>query len=327
MSNRDTTPAGVVAVCGGDPTTSDATIWATLSQIRCHPDLGGVPVEKVNRADDGLAALDSPTLFGTRRIIVIDEPCEADQIIPLAETCGDHLVLLRCRPGTPVPAHPSITQVEVPSARDRRGVRRLLQKAAQTYGIRLDQDALGLLEDRLGGDLHRCDRTIAALAQVSADGDVDAETVALVVGEGAAPSPFRLVDLIEAGDIVGSLNELSRLCGPTRWEPIRVLGLLRNRWQAAWRVSCGTAPNPGWAGRQHARMAKRLGTDRLGAGLSHLADAEAAICGRSGLEPQTVAEICISRLAWISRNASTAPTARRGHAPGRPVTTSERRSS
>jgi hypothetical protein len=175
--------------------------------------------------------------------------------------------------------------------------------AAADAGTTLPPRVLAALTERLGSSTAAASSAIAALLTAAADGEVTEEMVAELVAEGEAASPFTLVDLIEAGDIPGSLSHLERLAGPSSWAPLRTLGLLRNRWVGAWRISCGTEPAPGFAGTQLAKLARKLGPAKLGEGVAHILAAEADIKGASGSTPQAVVEVCVARLARIARSS------------------------
>lgn len=181
---------------------------------------------------------------------------------------------------------------------DRRAA--LVDAEART-GVRLDAAARTLLLERIGADDAALTSTLIGLDTLAGGGVIGADLVDSFVAEGAASAPFAFVDSIEAGDIAGSLARLARLAGPSRWAPLRTLGLLRNRWVGAWRVANGAPVPDGYGGRQLANLARRLGAARLADGVGHIAAAEADIKGGSRLDPQAVVEVCVARLARLAR--------------------------
>jgi DNA polymerase III delta subunit len=300
----DIATATVVAVRGDTGAHSSKVLQRSIDEVCASRGITDrrTGVEHFDSVDAAANAAATVPMFADARVVVVDEPVDKDGLAELLATvAAPSVVVIRWAGRTAPKAADGLVVISAAEPRKVADRKELLRTAAATAGLALDRSTGEALLERIGGDIADMDSAVTALL-AAADGDrVDANLVHDVIREGAAANPFAFVDSIEASDTAAALTHLARISGPSGWPPLRTLGLLRKRWQGAWRISVGGPVPDGYSGQQLSRLARRVGAGRLGQGLAHIADAEAALKGGSGMDPDAVVEVCVARLSRLTR--------------------------
>jgi DNA polymerase III subunit delta len=197
------------------------------------------------------------------------------------------------------------------SLRDRRT---FVAARVKSSPVRLDGAATERLTAQVGEDLSRVDGILGTLAAVYGDGAaVGADELAPFLGASGSVPEWDLTDAIAAGDTAGSIDVLHRLVGSGgRAAPavvntiqrtyLRLLRLegsgARTKEEAA--ALLGASPFP--AGKLLAGS-KTLGAERIRQAVAWIAQADEDVKGATGLEPETVLEVLVARLARLHRAA------------------------
>lgn len=185
---------------------------------------------------------------------------------------------------------------------------------AKASSVRLDAAATDRLTAQVGEDLSRVDGMLETLAAAYGDGaTVGVDELAPFLGASGSVPEWDLTDAITAGDAATALDVLHRLVGPGgRAAPavvhtlqrtyLRLLRLdgsgARTKEDAAALLSVSAFP----AGKLLA-AAKTLGAERIRQAVAWVAQADEDVKGATGLEPQTVLEVLVARLARLHRAA------------------------
>jgi DNA polymerase-3 subunit delta len=137
---------------------------------------------------------------------------------------------------------------------------------ARNRGVSLTEEAVGLLADRVEGNLLACAQEIEKLALLYPDARVDLQEVLASTGESARYDVFTLVDSVLAGQRRRAVRVLAGLRGEGIEPPLVIWALardLRTLAGLAWRVGQGEAPARALArcpggGRQRESLARAL---------------------------------------------------------------------
>jgi DNA polymerase III subunit delta len=300
------------------------TLVEGLDPATCVEELGptGVDDLDVTRLVD---AMTTPPFLVDRRVIVVRDAgrlsaADATQLADvLASPVAGVTVVFAAGGGTVPPAlqkavaaSGEVLDASVgASLRDRRS---FVASRAKASSVRLDAAATDQLTAQVGEDLARVDgmlETLAAAYGVGAAVGVD-ELTPFLGASGSVPE-WDLTDSITAGDAATALDVLHRLVGPGgRAAPavvntlqrtyLRLLRLdgssARTKEDAASLLSVSAFP----AGKLLA-AARTLGAERIRQAVSWIAQADEDVKGSTGLEPATVLEVLVARLARLHRAA------------------------
>lgn len=197
------------------------------------------------------------------------------------------------------------------SLKDRRG---FVAARAKASSVHLDPAATERLTAQVGEELSRVDGMLETLAAAYGEGStVGLDELAPFLGASGSVPEWDLTDAIAAGDAGTSLDVLHRLVGSGgRAAPalintlqrtyLRLLRLdgsgVRTKEDAAALLSVSAFP----AGKLLA-AAKTLGAERIRQAVTWIAQGDEDVKGATGLEPQTVLEILVARLARLHRAA------------------------
>jgi DNA polymerase-3 subunit delta len=186
-------------------------------------------------------------------------------------------------------------------------------------GLRLDREARAELSDRLAGDPGRLRGVLEALTSTYGGGaKLGLADVEPYLGEAADVQPWDLTDAIDAGDIRLALERLHRMTGAGGRHPLQVMAVLHNHYARLLRLD-GAAVNgekeaaellgmkgrSTFAAKKALQQSRRLGTDRLGAFIGLLAEADLDLRGAKAWPDGLVMEVLVARLAGRSRSGTT----------------------
>lgn len=197
------------------------------------------------------------------------------------------------------------------SLRDRRT---FVTQRAKGSEVRLDPAAVERLTTQVGEDVARVDGVLETLAAAYGPGaTISVDDLEPFLGATGSVPEWDLTDSITAGDAPASLGVLHRLVGPGgRAAPVVVsvlqrhyLRLLRldgsgarTKEAAASILSVGPYPAS-----KALAAASSLGSARIRQAVAWIASADGDVKGATALEPATVLEILVARLARLHRAA------------------------
>jgi DNA polymerase III delta subunit len=281
----------------------------TIIENLCD-DLGveqrNLAVEHVDadRLADAAWVASTPSLLGAR-ILVVDhaDAVDRDQLAAvLAAPAVDDVAVVAVWSGGRVPkAIAGIEGLVAITRSDPRnaGARReLIDTTVANAGLSLSPNELSALAARLGENPERIYSTVEVLAAHADDQGRIAADVIDTLGEGGAP-PWLLSDAIEGRDLPGSVRAAHTLMRASSWAPLAVVGYLRKRYLAIWRIANGAEAPAGFAGRKQAQVARRLGAERATAALEHINTADANLKGASAATADGTIEVLVARLARL----------------------------
>ena len=275
-------------------------------------------------------AMTTPPFLVDRRVIVVRDAgrlsaADAAQLADLLAMPVDGVTVVFASGGGTIPpalqravaASGEVLDATVgASLRDRKSY---VVTRAKASSVRLDAAATDRLTAQVGEDLSRVDGMLETLAAAYGEGaTVGVDELAPFLGASGSVPEWDLTDAITAGDAATSLDVLHRLVGPGgRAAPavvhtlqrtyLRLLRLdgsgARTKEDAAALLSVSAFP----AGKLLA-AAKTLGAERIRQAVAWVAQADEDVKGATGLEPQTVLEVLVARLARLHRAAGRGAT-------------------
>ncbi|HEY8081573.1 MAG TPA: hypothetical protein VIE15_05735, partial [Acidimicrobiales bacterium] len=288
----------------------------------CVEELGAPGADELDLARVVDALTTPPFLVDLRVVVVRDagrlNQGDAERLIPLFNDPVDGVAAVLVAGGGTVP--PSLTKAvaavgEVVDAnvgtsfKDRSG---FVTARVRQSDVRLDAAAHERLVAHVGEDLSRIDGVLDTLAAAYGGGaTVGVDELEPFLGASGSVPEWDLTDAITAGDAPTSLEVLHRLMGPGGRAAPQVVGALqryylrllrldgsgiRSKDDAAAVLSISAFP----AGKLLA-AAGALGTDRVRQAVGWIAQADGDVKGATGLEPDTVMEILVGRLARLHR--------------------------
>ena len=337
-----TAPPSAVLVKGKEP---DAALVAqAVHQVveslvdgrdpaTCVEELGPTGVEDLDLARL-VDAMTTPPFLVDRRVIVVRDAgrlsaADAAQLAELLAAPVEGVTVVFAAGGGTIP--PTLQKAVAESGevvdasvgaslKDRRT---FVAARAKASSVRLDAAAAERLTAQVGEDLARVDGILETLASAYGDGaTVGVDELAPFLGASGSVPEWDLTDAIAAGDAAGSLDVLHRLVGAGgRAAPavvntlqrtyLRLLRLdgsgARTKEEAASLLSVSPFP----AGKLLS-ASKVLGAERIRQAVAWIAQADEDVKGATGLEPETVLQVLVARLARLHRAAG------RGAAPRRP---------
>jgi len=332
-----TAPAVAHLVRGDDPSLVAQAVRDLLPRLAGDQDpatvveeYGGAGAEDI---DVGVVvdALATPPFLAPVRIVVVRDAGRLGA--PDAARLGEWLaapvpgvVLVVVAGGGTIPASlvkaidktGSVTDTAVRAGRDR-----TQWMASQLRGapVRLSGGAAAMLEDHLGGDLHRLAGLLDTLADAyGSDATVGEDELAPFLGEAGKVAPWDLTDAVDRGDIGQALAMLGRLRGAGEMHALAVLAVLHRHYQAMLRLDGAQVSSAEEAAelagmrstypaKKAMDQARHLGSARIGRAIELLAGADLDLRGRSGLDDEVILEVLVARL---SRLAGTRPGATAG---------------
>lgn len=263
-----------------------------------HLDSDGVP--------DAVWVASSPSLLGAR-ILVVDDAAgvDRDQLCDLlAAPVVDDVAVVAIWTGGRVPKAVTgidgVVHLSASAPRNKADRSSFVAEQVRAAGLNLDARTVAQLTERLGENTERIWSALELLA-VHADADGRVAPSALDgVSAGGAP-PWLLSDAIESGDPAAAIRAVHALMGRSGWVPLQILGYLRKRYTAVWRVAAGAAPQGGFVGKQHSRVANRWGVEGAEMVLAQIDTADGDLKGRSSCDATGVLEVLVARAARTRR--------------------------
>jgi DNA polymerase-3 subunit delta len=192
--------------------------------------------------------------------------------------------------------------------------------------VKLDRDAVALLEAHLGEDLGRLDALLGVLeAAYGAGAVVGRQELEPYLGQAGSVPPWDLTDAIDRGDTEKALELLHRLTDAGGRHPLVVLAILHRHFSNILQVQSPSIATEAEAAavlgipkgkstfpaNKALSSARRLGSKGAGDAILALAEAELALKGKLDWEPIWVLEVLVARLCRLSRYRKAPPGGRR----------------
>jgi len=196
----------------------------------------------------------------------------------------------------------------------RGGKRDWIDESLARHELRLDRQAVALLEERLGDDVSRLVPLLGTLVAVHGAGArLGVDDVEPFLGEAGSVPPWELTDAIDRGDVALAVANLHRLLDAGARHPLQVMVTLTTHVERMLALSGGPARNEkdaaavlGLKGstfpaRKALDQSRRLGPVKVARAVELLADADIALRGASGWDNTLVMDVLVARLAALSR--------------------------
>lgn len=191
---------------------------------------------------------------------------------------------------------------------------RWLDDRLSASSVRLDRESVAEVHRRLGEERTRVLALIEVLESTFGPGtQLGLAEIEPYLGESGSVPPWELTDAIDDGDIVSAIDRLHRQLGAGDRHPLQVMASLSSRYERMLRLDGAEARDEkaaaallGMKGstfpaKKLLTQTRRLGSDRIGRAVGHLADADLALRGASALPQELVMEVLVARLAALHR--------------------------
>lgn len=197
------------------------------------------------------------------------------------------------------------------SARARQG---WFEDRVSEADVELDPGARRMLAEHLGEDVGRLAGVLSTLSSVYGPGSrLGVAQIRPYLGEAGSAPPWDLTDAIDAGRRAEALGVLARMLDAGERHPLQILASLANHYERILRLDgAGVADEKAAAARLGLKgstfparkaltQSRRLGHQGVARAVTLLSEADLAVKGRSALDPRTVVEILVARLAAAPR--------------------------
>jgi DNA polymerase-3 subunit delta len=180
--------------------------------------------------------------------------------------------------------------------------------------VTLDREARDRVSHRLGDDIERVGALLGTLESTFGPGaHIGVEDVEPFLGEAGSVPPWELTDAIDAGDRAKALDRLHRMTAAGGMHALQVMAMLHTHYGRILRLDGEEAADDkaaaallgmkgsSFPARKALQQCRRLGSDGVRRAVELLADADLDLRGRTAWPDQTVMEVLVARLAYLSR--------------------------
>jgi DNA polymerase-3 subunit delta len=322
-----TAPAYLVS--GDDASLVSQALVDLLAEVLAGTDPGLALEDWAGDDVEPAAVVDScqtPPFLTDRRVVVLRDVGRfpADALAPLLEYLADPLpttalVLVAGPGGKPArkldEAVKRIGQVINAGAPQRAGERRQwYADRLAAAAVRLNRDAVALLEEHLGEDLGRLASILDILTSAYGDGArIGPEELQPFLGQAGGLAPWDLTDAIDRGDTAAALSVLHRMLAAGDRHPLVVMATLQRHYGSMLRLDGSGATSEaaaaevlGLKGRSTfpARKAldqtRVLGSAGVAKAIELLARADLDLRGARSWPDGLVMEVLVGRLARLA---------------------------
>lgn len=308
-------------VTGDDPALVEQAVTKLITSLAGDEDPALV-LEEHGPDEDGvgsiLDACTTPPFLAPRRIVLVRDAgrFRADDVNrlvayleqPLPSTA---LVLvagggaLSAKLSSAVKRAGRVVDTRVASGRSRAS---FLADQVRRGPVRLDQEAIALLDHHLGEDLGRLAGILDILAATyGEEARLGPAEVEPLLGQLGAVPPWELTDAIDRGQIEPAVVALHRMLEGGQRHPLTIMAVLHRHYADMLRLDgsgvtrdeeaaqlLGTRST--WRAGKVADQARRLGSSGLTQAFTLLAGADLDLRGASGLPGEVVLEVLVARL-------------------------------
>lgn len=315
-------PLPVYLVRGEDPSLLSQGLSSLLADLAGGDALG---IEHLPAEADlavALEALQTPSLLGDRRVIVVRDVgrFDAAAVEPLLEYLSDPypgsvLVLVagagatNRKLGDAVRKHGHVIDTGVPQRSKEKT--QWIADHISAGPVKLVPAATRKLTAHLGEDLGRLETLLAGLASAYGEGaTVGEDELEPFLGEAGGVAPWDLTDAIDRGDTSGAVGALHRMLDGGQRHPMAVLSTLGRHVLALVRLDgagarsdaeaaalIGTAPFPA---RKALAQSRKLGSEKIARAVRLVAQADLDLRGASEWPSVLVLEVLVARLSRMA---------------------------
>lgn len=312
----------VYLIKGDDPALVSEELSSLVEQLAGERDADLVVQDVPEDADLGavLDACQTPAFLTDRRIVVVRNAgrFRADEVEPLVTYLSEPMptsVLILVGGGGTIPTrvqnsvkeHGHIIDVTVPTGKKRHA---WLADRLKESPVKLDREALDLLQDRLGDEMGQVSGVLDALAAAYGEkATVNAEQLEPFLGAGGAAAPWELTDAIDSGDTATAMAQLRRMLDGGQRHPLVVMATLTKHYGALLRLDgadvtteaeaaalLGMSPYPA---KKAMLQSRKLGTKQTSRAVQLLAEADIDLRGGSAWPGELVLEVLVARLSKL----------------------------
>ena len=319
-------------VKGGDAVLRAQAVRALVHELVGDDDAALVVEEHEAGADDGdlgalVDAARTPPFLTDRRVVVAREisAVSSAALEPLLAYLADPLdtttlVLVTGERGRLSPKLTAAVKsvgrvVEAGVPTQRAGRSAWLADHVRQGPVRLDADALSLVDDHLGEDLGRLTSLLATLAAAYGHRSrLGVDDVRPFLGEAGAVPPWELTDAIDRGEADAALAALHRMLAAGGRHPLQVMAVLHTHVARMLRLdgagiadaaaaaeALGTKSS--YPAKKALEQGRRLGHEGVARAVALLAEADLDLRGTKGWPEELVLEVLVARLSRLSPRA------------------------
>lgn len=322
-------PLPVYLVKGDDPSLRSQAVSKLIHELVGDADISMV-VEDFSADNDGgdttmaADAAQTPPFLSERRVVVVRDitTYSSEALQPLINYLADPLpttsmVLVTGDKGRlstqlsgVIKQVGHIISTDVPS--QAKGRSAWFADQLKKSPVRLDSQAIAMLDAHLGGDLGRLSSLLETLAAgYGEDAHLGPDDIAPFLGEAGDIPPWDLTDAIDRGDTPGALEALSRMMGAGERHPLQIMAVLHGHYTKMLRLDganivdeTAAADVLGIKGstfpaKKALTQARRLGHEGVSEAIRLLADADLDLRGATAWPEELVIEVLVARLSRL----------------------------
>lgn len=322
-------PLPVYLVKGDDPSLRSQAVSKLVHELVGDADISMV-VEEFSADNDGgdttmaADAAQTPPFLSERRVVVVRDitTYSSEALQPLINYLADPLpttsmVLVTGDKGRlstqlsgVIKQVGHIISTDVPS--QAKGRSAWFADQLKKSSVRLDSQAIAMLDAHLGGDLGRLPSLLETLAAGYGDGaHLGPDDIAPFLGEAGDIPPWDLTDSIDRGDTPGALEALSRMMGAGERHPLQIMAVLHGHYTKMLRLDGANIVDEAAAAdvlgikgstfpaKKALTQARRLGHEGVSEAIRLLADADLDLRGATAWPEELVIEVLVARLSRL----------------------------
>ena len=187
-----------------------------------------------------------------------------------------------------------------------------IREQAEVHGVELDRAAGALLVEHLGEDTGRLPELLETLGGAFPPGArIGADELTPFLGEAGGVPPWELTDPIDRGDIPAALDAVRRMLHGGDRHPLQVMATLTGHVRRLLQLDGSGVDDEKAAAsllglssvfpaKKALAQSRRLGHDGVVRLVTLVADADADLRGRTGLDEETVMQVLVARMAQSS---------------------------
>lgn len=322
-------PLPVYLVKGDDPSLRSQAVSKLVHELVGDADISMV-VEEFSADNDGgdttmaADAAQTPPFLSERRVVVVRDitTYSSEALQPLINYLADPLpttsmVLVTGDKGRlstqlsgVIKQVGHIISTDVPS--QAKGRSAWFADQLKKSPVRLDSQAIAMLDAHLGGDLGRLSSLLETLAAGYGEGaHLGPDDIAPFLGEAGDIPPWDLTDSIDRGDTPGALEALSRMMGAGERHPLQIMAVLHGHYTKMLRLDGANIVDEAAAAdvlgikgstfpaKKALTQARRLGHEGVSEAIRLLADADLDLRGATAWPEELVIEVLVARLSRL----------------------------
>ena len=178
--------------------------------------------------------------------------------------------------------------------------------------VSLEPRAKRAIAEHLGEDVGRLGGLLAVLESAFGVGvQLSAEDVEPFLGQSGSAPPWDLTDALDKGDIAAALHVLARLLDGGERHPLQIMASLHSHYERMLKLDGSGVRDEETAAellgiksfpaKKALMQTRRLGSEPIAKAIVLLGTADMDLKANTGLDPRTVIEVLVARLAQVSK--------------------------